>query len=41
LARALPPQTLVDLLKHPLCVGDARRLVLDELAPHYHRPFAD
>jgi hypothetical protein len=24
----LPPQTLVDLLKHSLCVGEARRLVL-------------
>jgi hypothetical protein len=24
----LPPQTLVDLLKHPSCVGQARRLVL-------------
>jgi serine/threonine protein kinase len=41
LARELPPQTLVDLLKHPCCVGEARRLVLDQLARHYHRPFAD
>ena len=28
----LPPQTLVDLLQHPCCVGEARRLVLDQLA---------
>ena len=41
LARELSPQTLVDLLKHPCCVGEARRLVLDQLARHYHRPFAD
>jgi hypothetical protein len=40
-ARGLSPQTLVDLLKHPFCVGEARRLVLDQLARHYHRPFAD
>jgi hypothetical protein len=42
---ALPPplraQTLVELLKHPLCVGEARRLVLDQLQRHYNRPFAD
>jgi hypothetical protein len=41
LARELPPQTLVDLLKHPFCVGKARRLVLDQLARHGYRPFAD
>jgi serine/threonine protein kinase len=41
LSRELPPQTLVDLLKHPFCIGEARRLVLDRLARHYHRPFAD
>jgi serine/threonine protein kinase/tRNA 2-selenouridine synthase SelU len=41
LARDLPPPTLVELLKHPFCVGDARRLVLDALARHYRRPFAD
>jgi hypothetical protein len=41
LAREFPPQTLVDLLKHPLCVGQTRRLVLDQLGRHYHRPFAD
>jgi len=32
---------LVDLLKHPCCVGEARRLVLDQLARHYQRTFAD
>jgi hypothetical protein len=41
LARELPPQTLVDLLKHPFCLGEPRRLVLDQLARGYHRPFAD
>jgi hypothetical protein len=41
LARALLPQTLLDLLKHPLCAGVARRVVLDALARHHHRPFAD
>jgi hypothetical protein len=41
LARALPPEVLVDLLKHPCCVSEARRLVLDALARHYQRPFAD
>jgi hypothetical protein len=40
-AEPLPPQTLIDVLKHPLCVGEARRLVLDQLQRHYHRPFAD
>ena len=32
---------LVDLLKNPCCVGEARRLVLDQLSRHYQRPFAD
>jgi hypothetical protein len=36
----LPAQTLVDLLKQPFCVGEARQLVLGQLARHYHRPFA-
>jgi hypothetical protein len=40
-ARELPPQTLVDRLKHPCSAGEARRLVLDQLARSYHRPFAD
>ncbi len=37
----LPAQMLVDLLKHPLCVGEARRVVLEQLTRHYNRPFAD
>jgi hypothetical protein len=37
----LPAQALVELLKHPFCVGEARRLVLAQLARHYGRPFAD
>jgi hypothetical protein len=37
----LPAQTLVDLLKQPFCVGEARRLVLGQLARHYQRPFTD
>jgi hypothetical protein len=32
---------LVELLKHPLCVAEARRIVLDQLATRYRRPFAD
>jgi len=40
-ARELPPQALVDLLRYPLCAGVARRLVLDALARHGCRPFAD
>jgi hypothetical protein len=37
----LPPQTLVDLLKDPFCVGEPRHLVLEQLSRHYNRPFAD
>jgi hypothetical protein len=37
----LAPQDLVDLLKQPLCTGEARRLVLAQLEKQYHRPFAD
>jgi hypothetical protein len=37
----LPAQDLVDLLKHPFCVGEARRVVLGQLSRHYQRPFAD
>jgi hypothetical protein len=37
----LPAQLLVDLLKQPLCVGEARRVVLEQLGRHYNRPFAD
>jgi hypothetical protein len=40
----LPPpllaQALVDLLKQPFCIGEARRLLLGQLSRHYHRPFA-
>jgi hypothetical protein len=41
LAREPPAQALVDLLKHPCCVGEARRLVLEALSRHYQRSFAD
>jgi tRNA A-37 threonylcarbamoyl transferase component Bud32 len=34
-------QQLVELLKHPFFVGEARRIVLDQLANRYRRPFAD
>jgi hypothetical protein len=34
-------QLLVDLLKHPLFVGKARQVVLEQLARRYRRPFAD
>ncbi len=37
----LPPQDLVELLKHPFCVGVARRAVLDALELTYQRPFKD
>ncbi|MBY0230797.1 MAG: hypothetical protein K2W96_16040 [Gemmataceae bacterium] len=40
-AAPLPAQALVDLLKHPLCVGEARTVVLAQLSRHYQRPFAD
>ena len=39
--RPLPSQVLVDLLKHPFCVGEARRAVLDALEVTYGRKFAD
>jgi len=39
--RPLPPQALVDLLKHPFCVDQARRAVLDALGTTYDRKFAD
>jgi tRNA A-37 threonylcarbamoyl transferase component Bud32 len=39
--RPLPPQELVDLLKHPFCVGEVRRTVLDALEYTYKRPFKD
>jgi hypothetical protein len=34
-------QQLVDLLKHPFCVGAARRVILDHLGNRHHRRFAD
>jgi hypothetical protein len=34
-------QEFVELLKHPLCVGPARRAVVDQLAVHHGRTFAD
>ena len=37
----LPAQALVELLKQPFCVGEARRLVLQQLSRRYQRPFAD
>ncbi len=39
--RPLLPQMLVDLLKHPFCIGDGRRAVLDALGHTYDRRFAD
>ena len=40
-AGPLSEQDLVDLLKAPLCVGSARRVVLDELGRRHGRTFAD
>jgi hypothetical protein len=40
-ARRLSDQELVELLKQPLCVGAARRAVLDQLQRHHRRTFAD
>jgi hypothetical protein len=37
----LPTRELVELLKHPQCVGEARRAVLDHLSTRYGRHFAD
>jgi hypothetical protein len=37
----LSPQELVELLKHPTCVGQARRIILDQLESHYKHAFAD
>jgi hypothetical protein len=37
----LSTQQLVDLLKHPFCVDQARRVVLDVIEQRYRRPFAD
>jgi hypothetical protein len=32
---------LIELLKQPTCIGPARRVILDQLANRYRRPFAD
>jgi hypothetical protein len=37
----LSPQELVELLKHPTCLGQARRIILDQLESHYQHAFAD
>jgi hypothetical protein len=37
----LSTQQLVELLKHPLFVNEARRIVLDQLGRRYGRRFAD
>ncbi len=39
--RPLPPQQLVELLKHPFCVNEGRRAVLDALEFTYERRFKD
>lgn len=38
--RRLSDQQLVDLLKLPLCVGPARRAILNQLEAHHQRKFA-
>jgi hypothetical protein len=37
----LTPENLVVVLKHPFCVDEERRSVLDQLENYYQRPFAD
>ena len=39
--RVAPAPALVELLKHPFCVGEARRVVLDALEFTYSRKFKD
>jgi tRNA A-37 threonylcarbamoyl transferase component Bud32 len=39
--RRLSTQQLVDLLKMPTCIGEARRLILDQLGNRYRRTFSD
>jgi hypothetical protein len=39
--RRFTDQELVELLKQPLCVGPARRAVLDQLEHYHGRKFAD
>ncbi len=36
-----PRQPMVDLLKHPFCVGAARHVILDQLGHRHHRQFID
>jgi hypothetical protein len=40
-APPLPPQTLLEILKQPFCVGESRKQVLGQLTRHYGRRFAD
>jgi hypothetical protein len=37
----LPEENLVELLRHPFCVGATRRVILEQLARRAGRPFAD
>jgi hypothetical protein len=37
----LSPKELVELLKLPTCIGQARQIVLDQMGNHYKRVFAD
>src|SRR5262249_61102532 len=37
----LSTQQLVELLKMPTCIGEGRRVVLDQLGNRYRRAFAD
>ncbi len=37
----LTTQELVDLLKMPTCIGEARRVILDHLGNRYHRRFVN
>ncbi len=37
----LSTQQLVDLLKMPTCIGETRRVVLDQLGNRYRRRFSD
>jgi hypothetical protein len=41
LVAPMDTQGLVDLAKHPTCVGEPRRLVLLELGRRMNHPFAD
>jgi hypothetical protein len=37
----LSDKQLVELLKLPICIPEARRIILDHLGHRYRRPFAD